>query len=448
MTSIRWYKGFSSRKKPQELIEAISKKIQENNLNRLIPLLRLEKGAKSNKPFYFFLAIESLEFGAIPQEVSQSRLLELPYFKKEAVPGKANFTYEQIKPMVGVAHEVLDYTNPIPYQDPRQRIDDNPFDSFFLTSEKNASNFEDLSQDYDRLLYWLSALGSGTWESFKKACHLLNLEEPRRILRRLKLLGHLESSSDGRKWSAARSCLVQIPSVANTSEFIACGQRNFALGEALHKYTTVEVQKQPQRNAPTTLKVYSDYTLSDLSNRIHALKLGFPVQVFSEISDRLSTLLPSLEGWKDNLTCLEGIVPSLYEIKKFEVNRFIECDFNCETGLYELSRSGIDRAYPQILFYDRVRDCWQRGDWYGLRFLALQTPGQNCIASYDQTNRRLGILISQRWPELYERALVLASGQLPTYKKDWLVYENIQSDLVHQLTDKLNVKCEEISNDV
>jgi hypothetical protein len=197
----RWYKGYKYKGNPKELVEQISKKVRDYNLSQYVPILRLEKGAKARKPFYFFLAIESEEVGAIPSEVSDSNLLKLPLLKIPAVPGSPCFTYEQIKSMVGVAHDIHDYTNPIPYQTVQKFTNDNPFD--WIASppiNKSSSDVDKLSQRYEQLLYWLSAIGSGTWESFKKACDALGLEEPKRILRRFRLLGHIESSLDGSRW--------------------------------------------------------------------------------------------------------------------------------------------------------------------------------------------------------------------------------------------------------
>jgi hypothetical protein len=51
----RWYKGYKYKGNPKELVEQISKKVQDYNLSQYVPILRLEKGAKARKPFYFFL---------------------------------------------------------------------------------------------------------------------------------------------------------------------------------------------------------------------------------------------------------------------------------------------------------------------------------------------------------------------------------------------------------
>jgi len=225
---LRWYKGFSYRGNPKQLVQEISKQIQEQNLSKFVPLLRLEKGVTSSRrPFYFFLGIESITKGEIPPEVISSNLLNFPYFKNPAVPGRNNFTYEQIKPMVGVAHDVHDYTNPIPYQPLEKDIYDNPFE---LTStsyiNQLSSNVEAISSRYEQLLYWLSAIGNGTWESFKKSCEALKLEEPKRILRRLKLLGHIESSQDGSRWSVAPIAIVKIQSQSTRSQSFSNNSRH------------------------------------------------------------------------------------------------------------------------------------------------------------------------------------------------------------------------------
>ncbi len=164
----RWYKGFYYSGSPKKLLEQISNQVQEQNLSQVIPLLRIEKVLKNRQQFCFFLAIESAEKGEIPIEISQSYLLKLNYFNKP-IPG-ANLNYEQIKSMVGIAHDVHDYTHNIPYKLEPVTYD-NPFD--FISSSTPSSSSNNFSRQYERLLYWLSALGAGSWKSFKKACESL-----------------------------------------------------------------------------------------------------------------------------------------------------------------------------------------------------------------------------------------------------------------------------------
>jgi hypothetical protein len=426
----RWYKGFYYRGNPKQLVEQISKQVQQYNLSQVVPLLRMEKGVEPRKQFYFFLAIESTQPGQIPTEVIQSHLLELNYFNK-AIPGAECFNYEQIKSMVGTAHDVHDYTHNIPYQ-PKPVSYDNPF--YFMTLSNRPSstnNNEEMSRRYERLLYWLSALGGGSWESFKKACQSLDLTEPKRILRRFKLLGHLESSADGSKWSMAPIALVEVSSQSESQEFMLCGQRSLNLVQRLEQLATVK----NQANAPPCIQLA--HNVSD------QIKAEFSMIDAGNASSKLADILLDIDTWQQSLRNLQGIVPSFYDWKYFDGNDFVDCISPKETGLYQLSPREKNNTFYRTLFYDQANNRWLQGDWYGLRFLALYRDSC-CIAHYNKTTENLAIPLEQRWPEIYERALVLASGLLPTYQRTeqsgWLIYECISPKLVTQLTDKLKVR--------
>lgn len=427
----RWYTGFSYRGNPQDLIKQISEQVQRHNLTKLVPLLRVEKGIKSRKPFYFFLAIESHQVGELPTEL-QASLLKLSFFQCP-IKNSRGFTYEQIKPMVGVAHDVYDYTSPIPYE-PRQYLSaDNPFELTELHSINHSdADWVKSSQNSDRFLYWLSTLGSGSWESFKKSCNALQLEEPKRILRRLRLLGHLESSIDGSRWSAAPSTIVKINS--QTSEFILCGQRSISLLRQLEEYGIVaSITHQTGGEAPTCIQLV-------VSNP-DAIANNFPIINAGEASRRLAQILPDIATWQQSLRNMPGIVPSQWEWQHFDGDNFEICGIPHETGMYQMSDENRNLCYT--LFYNQNTNTWHQGDWYGLRFLALHHYGASCQADYNFATKCLAIPVKQRWPELYERALVLASGQLPTYQGNWLLYQNVGGEVAHQLSQKLNVKYEE-----
>lgn len=427
----RWYKGFSYTGNSKQLVEQISEQVQRYNLSNFVPLVRVERGAK-RRTFYFFLAIESTQPGEVPTEV-QSSLLRLPFFQYP-IKGNPSFTYEQIKSMVGAAHSIYDYTNPIPYQPVEKVTYDNPFDLIAsLPINQSSTDIETLSHRYEQLLFWLSALGSGTWESFKKACEALNLEEPKRILRRFRLLGHIESSLDGSRWSTAPDALVKVES--QSSEFLLCGQRNLNLLRQLEQYAVLTSSYQPRGDAPPCIRL-------QLTNP-NAIRNQFPIIAAGRASSQLAEILPNLATWQQSLRGIQGIVSSLYEWKRFDGNNFVSCISPSETGMYQMWTTETSAHPRHTLFYDQESDWWLQGDWYGLRFLALQHNGQECIARYNIATGCLAILVSQRWPEIYERALVLASGRLPAYQSSWLLYENVGFKVARQLTEKLNVKCEE-----
>lgn len=421
----RWYTGFSYRGNPQEMIKQISEQVQRHNLSKSIPLLRVEKNPKPRKPFYFFLAIESPQLGEIPPEVKTS-LLQLSFFQVP-VTGKNIFTYEQIKYMVGVAHDVYSYTTNIPYK-PQVKISaDNPFELTPLQCIHNT-DWVQPSEESHRLLYWLSTLGSGTWETFRKSCHTLQLEEPKRILRRLRLLGHLETSANGSKWSIAPTTIVKIES--EKPEFVLCGQRNIKLINQLKSLGIVaSINNQPRGEAPPCLRLVVDDP--------NVITQQLPILNAGEASRKLADILPEITTWHQNLTALE-IVPSLQQWKKFQDDSFEVYGTPHETGMYQMCDENLNHRCT--LFYNQETKTFHQSDWYGLRFLALQSQGIACQAYCDIDNKKLAIPINQRWPEIYERALVLASGKLPSYHKSWLIYENISWELAYLLSEKLDIK--------
>ncbi len=436
----RWYKGFSYRGSPQILVEQIANQVQLHNLSQVIPLLRIEKDVGARKPFYFFLAIESTQPDEIPTEVSESHLLELNYFKKPVknpINFKTSLNYEEIKSMVGIAHDVHNYTHNIPYQ-PKPVSSDNPF--YFAASLITSQLYlqddgKDFSQQYERLLYWLSALGAGSWESFKIACQSLELAEPRRILRRLKLLAHLESSADGSRWTMSPTALVKTKS----QEFVLCGQRSLKLVQRLEQLA--KVTSINQRRCPPC--IYLKLASKNVSYLIEHTE--FSISDAGKASSKLANILPDIETWQQNLRNLQGIEPSLYEWQYFDDHHFVDCVSPNKTGLYQFDRREANNNMSRTVFYDQPNNRWLQGDWYGLRFLALyHNQDISCIVHYNKTTENLAIPLDQRWPEIYERALVLASGQLPTYQRTeqswWLVYERITPKLATQLTDKLGVR--------
>jgi hypothetical protein len=108
-------------------------------------------------------------------------------------------------------------------------------------------------------------------------------------------------------------------------------------------------------------------------------------------------------------------------------------------------RREIEQPYPDYsYFYEADTQTWRKGDWYGLRFLDLYHSKvlQDCHYRADQ--KQLQVCYHQRWPQLYERALVLASGYLPQVSSDrlWLRYHNITPELTSCLTQKLSLTCQ------
>ena len=453
-----WYQAFRCKGDPQKILTIIADQVHQHNLTQFVPVVRLEKKLQQKKrgrastEFYLFIALESDKVSQVPPVVKLNLFNLLPQMSFVKWQAPKGLDYEEIKKMAGAGFDVYDFTRPIPYHPIEDIRNENPFDwTETPFSKQPDTDVAVLSLRHERLLYWLSALGSGTWESFKKACHALELSEPKQILRRLKLLGHIESSLDGSRWSSSPTALVRVGSQTDSLEFLLCGQQSENLLKKLEQYVAITRSNQQKGDAPPRVRLQLD-SLEELSQIIALVRsqLGITIIDAGDASLRLADVLPDLMGWKQGLRSLQGIVPSLYEWKRFDGNDFVECSFCGITGMYQMFPTEQSARPRLTLFYDSETDTWRQGDWYGLRFLALHHSNQPCIARYDSATARLAVPYSKRWPELYERALVLASGRLPSYQETgqslWLIYENVGLEIAQQLTEKLFVICEEANS--
>ena len=441
----RWYAGFRCRGNGQyieDTLKLIDRKVQEFNLSNLVPLIRVEKSdkTKGKKEFYLFVAIESETPGQLPQDF-ENDLKPLPCFSKPAVNGVNCFTFDQIKKMVGPAHKIDEYTNPIPFQEPIPTKQCDPFTDFEVVEKDSPSNF-----DLSHLLDWLSARGYGSWATFQSVCQSLAIQDPNRVVRSLKLLGHLETSPNGKKWSIAPTGLVSLNDQPENLEFYLCGQQNAYLRQQLEQFAEVKAEGQPVSFGLPRWKV----TFSDRPTYNRLEKLGeIPIHKAGNIALRLAKCLPTLQEWQATLAVVGGIVPSQRHWQQYQpaTQDFQDCGLPEKTGFYEM-RSEADQPYPdRTLFYDANTQTWRQGDWYGLRFLTLHYSEKLRECCYRPAQKQLVILCNERWPQLYERSLVLASGYLPqvisnSSDRVWLCYHNITSDLASSLTHQLSLTCQ------
>lgn len=441
----RWYKGFQCGGiHPEALNKQIEGLVQSRDLVMLVPAVRFEKRS-SKRGFYLFLAIESSEIGEIPEDVRSSifRLSTLGHPVGE-------FTLDQIRSMVSAEYGFHSYVPLIPYVRPVVPSASNPFEETGTESPEDAVTSNEIAsqtQRYDRLLGWLSATGQGSWQLFQSTWQNLGgVESPQQVLRRLRLLGHIETSADRKHWTAAPSVVFPITSGDRAGQWVLCGRRDTKLTQSFRQHVGVEVRPQDYGDGPAAVYLH-------VKNPEHLAKIietiGRPVYQVEQAGLMLAQVLPSLDGWKQSLEQLQGIRPHAYTLKCFNGNGFTEVSFNGKSGLYELwplegraiGRGVIRPEY--ILYYDEAEDRWLRADWYGLRFLARYDASQSCPVQFSTAHSQLALPVDWRWPEIYERALVLASGRLPRRQKGWLIYDNIGVELFEELRDKLRLSDEE-----
>ncbi|MCG8346799.1 MAG: hypothetical protein MI924_03325, partial [Chloroflexales bacterium] len=398
----RWYKGFRcAGVKPQNLVDKLASQVQHYDLGHLVPVVRVEKRA-GRGGYYLFLAIESPVIGQVPEQV-QSSLLQFPLLGQALDQA---FTFDEIRRMVSAELSVHDYVRLIPYTRPIIPPASDPFEETGVEVPEKAVASDDIAartQRYDRLLGWLSATGKGSWQVFQNAWQSLGgNDNPQHVLRRLRLLGHMEASADRKRWAAAPSVVFPITSGERAGQWVLCGRRDTRLLQSFRNNVGVEIIPQEHGDGPATVYLHvqnPEHLATILETRDQ------PVYQVEQAGLKLARALPSLDGWKQSLESLQGIRPHAFKVKRFDGFSFTETDFTGASGFYELwplEDRTIGRADVRLeyaLYYDTPGDRWLRADWYGLRFLARYEAGQSCLVQYNSIHSQLAVPFDWRWPE-------------------------------------------------
>ncbi len=442
----RQYVAVNAVGNPMEIFERIRRVIQLQKQTQMIPVVKFERKLQrgSRGEFYVLLAVENKEGMTLPDEVAT--VLEYAGLR-----GQPLWPIEpaSVKPMTGGAELETHSLNALKYEPLWSNDIGDPFDLSDAPFHEEDVDDSSLGGRYNRLLYWLSANAEGTWQTFARVCDVLQLTNDtkgaRSILRRLILLGYIEISSNGQKWSICPTTLVQC--AAEPDVCFLAGQQTPNLIEQLSAHWTIKNIPQPGYQGPSCVKVHSNLSTDLLVDELQVETVGV-------VSVQLARLLPDLEGWEAILTSIDRIDTTHYNIEIWNGNGFSPCDtfyerdgqYFGESGMYRLTRGKEGNTYQVVLYLDQPNQRWLRGDWYGLRFLAYNSVGRDFEVTYDSSTNDLLIPVDERWPMLYERALVLASGSLPGRPENprWLKYSGISSELVQQLTGKLNVSIREI----
>lgn len=442
----RQYVAVNAAGNPMEIFERIRKIIQLQKQTQMIPVVKFERKLqrRSRGQFYVLLAVENKEGMTLPDEVAT-------VLKYAGLRGQPLWPIDpaSVKPMTGGAELETHSLNALKYKPLWPNDMGDPFDLSDAPFHEEDVDDSSLGERYNRLLNWLSANAEGTWQTFARVCDILqladNIKGTRSIFRRLILLGHIESSSDGQKWSICSTTFVQCATEPDIC-FLA-GQQTPNLIKQLSAHWEIENIPQPSYQGPSCIKIHNNLSTDLLVDELQIESVGVA-------SLQLTRLLPDLEGWKTILTTIDRINTTNYNIEIWNGNRFSSCDtfyerdgrYFGESGMYRLTRGEDRNTYQIVLYFDQPNQRWLRADWYGLRYLAYNSIGRDFEVVYNSGVNDLLIPMDERWPLLYERALVLASGSLPdrTDNPRWLKYSGVSSELVQLLTGKLNVSIREV----
>ena len=440
----RRYLGMPYRGDPNALLDRIVAGVRNSGLYATVPLVKFEKNPK--RQFYVFLAVDAADGADIPAEVYS--LLQGVGLPCHQFPP---FRPEEIKSMTqnGVdLHSFIQIPRlPLPEDDPGDPLDHS--DAPWPPDEERP----ELSSQFERLLYWASALGGGTFPAFIQACQTLQVvgspADARSVFRRLRLLGHIESSADGQRWSAAPAAFVRFPGRPD-SGFLA-GQRTPALLPRLGDDWIAAGTTQPGHQGPPRLELTAGRWPEYPGGPDEAAVADAGIA-----ATRLAELLPDLAGWQASLDIMPKLPLASFEMERWQEGGFQPCEpvyeregrYYGASGMYRLSRQdrGRSNPYTLTLFFDEPGQRWLRGDWYGLRFLAAAAaldgaPQPLTEVVHLSGDAALLLPAAQRWPLLYERALTLASGLLPgpAPNRQWLQYPGIPLELAQTLCRKLGV---------
>lgn len=433
-----WYRGYKTFGYPYQIVRSIAEEIRKNRLGNLMQRICVEPSRRKGE-FYFFIGIQSEHIGELPNEVRQFEKW-LNFIRISAIPNGNALTEEDLtRDWLKRGIETTG-TRQVAWQLYFQKIEpENPFD-FSTLPQPNES----YRMIYNRLLYWLSANGEGSWPSFRSACERLGLiqyEEPRHVFRRLRLLGHIEYVDEGKRWVICSPCLVEVESTESGYECFLAGGRSQKLIQSL-----VKAREFPQagRGGPDIIRLNFFSKEEALSVIADMERSGNSIILTGQTSLHLAEVLPDLAGWKQTILKPIFVAPERFKIQRWDGVGF-SCWTDCpvETGWYQLEeRDNEQNLLHYYYFYDAELKSWFQGDYYGLRYLANWLLGIRAKLAYHAKARLLSVPIDHHLPDLYERALILASGELPSTLEGFLLYKNIPSQLAKIISEKLDADME------
>jgi hypothetical protein len=384
----------------------------------------------TGKPKFFVICFRTADQGILPPQ-ADAALIALTEPKNFA-SYKSEHAADEARVQKFVGRDALRLNFPEPLHTIQQ---------FGLTSPLWPQSDEESSLDpekqanADKLLHVLSIAAAGSREQAHDVLEALGIDTPIPALRNLRLLGHLEISQSGKRWTVVPPMLYEI-NVGSGPAWAIAGQRSPTMVAKLRSLGA-QIAAQPAVNAPSSLTLdASDAPL--VGSEFHIDGMSFLYA--GRASVLLARSLAPIENWAADLLSRD-FNTSLYSLRLHDGQQWRDHDVVDSDGLYDLIDPQVGGRH-YIAYYDFERSEWLEGEFYGLKFLADLRAGRLHSAHYKDRDRSFAVLRSQRWPEIYERALVLASGMLPIIQSEWLIYKDIPRELAEHLTDKLHLKLE------
>ncbi len=298
------------------------------------------------------------------------------------------------------------------------------FDSIFdadggAATNRTADQVLNDTKQYDHLLLWLSAQGSGDYRRFGDICKSLFPDQPdlkpSQIRKHFRLLGHIAESSNGLHWRVLPPLLVPIRIEGRSVTYTLIGARDSHLKERLTNSFQSEggsfrEETHVQGDGPSTWFIVSKN--KTVAKQI-AKSLG--IELCNDYAHCVEQL-PDINDYRRLLAKATVSDSHYYDFRLFDGQAFQSKRFEGATGMYEIwtlpDTTPIVKR-ERTLFFDRKDGCWRSGDWYGLRYLHHKDHKAPTSLLYHKEKEELLCPEAYRLPERYEQALVIASGKLP-----------------------------------
>lgn len=444
---VRHYGGPSQR---ERACVQIKQQVESHGLSNVLPLVKYELGRQ--REFYLGLAVDTnaLVDGNDTVEIARHVLFDAGIDDAANLQRSWLVEAAEVRKLLSGTVGCESFTVPMRYE---ATIHGESAPTDRLLSELDISDLRpsapniDETEQYSRLLYWCSAIGSGGLDRIRDACQVLGINNDWggawSVLRRLVLLGHLEfDGGDTFRWGVIPPTLVT--SVEDSTQRILVGQRTPAIVKYLSDH--LHVEESPQHNGPPRLLVRGE------TNELY-FGPGRQVRDVGCVAERLRRLLPRVDDWVRCLPTWEERDFGRFSTEQYDPQADEFCQVpaisgSYRAGLYRFTYEQSFRRLVTLALFDDYDSRWICGDYYGLLFL-VRRRSSLCRAIYYGDAHQLIIPATDRWPMPYERALVLARGSLPqrvptesgTFA---LIYEGIPPEFAAGMCELLGLDMERI----
>ena len=294
----------------------------------------------------------------------------------------------------------------------------------------------DLGVDLDLILDALAVMDAGSWNAFRRLINHSQEEryKPHEALRTLRSLSYIDVEVNPRnvapqRWSLSPTALVALPSRTSA---VLTGHRTSELIERLLDAADVgnaQVDKSSDPGRPTRFYVEAEHpgVLQSVADTV-----GVPLMF--DIPRRILERMPTIQDILASQP--ELLVPEGCTFERFNRagNRWVEQKASSErlAGSYRIRFPTGERRHA----------VWAEGVWRECgnataKYAGAAAVGEHIMA-YDEDREELTCLFGARPPGLFERALILCSGELPQTPGDHRsIYTNVPDNVHRWIAAKL-----------